>query len=239
MFKYIKAFFRGLYKILLAYPKIRKYAKNKDKYPLEERYAFVRKLVKIFFKSFNVEINANGMEKLNFDETYLYISNHQAVTDALTMVYLSEKPMTFVSKIEVKKYPFVGKVCYIIDTVFIDRDNIRDAVKMVKTCKEYLNNGLSVAIYPEGTRTKDDQYMPAEYKAGALKPAYETNKKIVGVVIDGSYKVLSTKYKNNLKVNVEFIEVLDFGYYGDKNTGEIAKEIYNKTIDCLNEIRKQ
>ena len=65
MFKYIKAFFRGLYKILWAYPKICRYAKHKEKYPFEVRYAFLRKLVKILFKSFNVEVDARNIEKID------------------------------------------------------------------------------------------------------------------------------------------------------------------------------
>jgi len=239
MFKYIKFFFRGGYKILFSYPKIRKYAKNKDKYSFEDRYAFVRKLVKCFLKAFKVEVNANGFDKLNNDETYLFVGNHQAVIDPLTLIYLSEKPMTFVSKKETMKYPFVGKACYIIDAIFIDRDNIRDAVRMVKLCKEYLNKGINVAIYPEGTRTKDENYYAGEYKAGAFKPAYETKKTIASIAIDGSYKVFSKKYKKNFKIDIEVMDVYDFDNYEGKNTGELAKKIQDDTNYWLRQIRKQ
>ena len=239
MFKYVKAFFRGLYKILLSYPKIRKYAKNKDKYPLEERYAFVRKLVGYLFKAFKVEINAEGFDKLEADQTYMFISNHQALADALTLIYLLDKPMTFVAKKESRDYPFVGKIIYLIDAIFIDRENIRDAVKMVRTSVNYLNNGINVSIYPEGTRTKDENYMTGEYKAGALKPAYETKKDMVVIGIDGSYKVFSKKHKKDLKINVKVLEVFKFGEYGSKNTTELAKEIQDKTNEYLVEIRKQ
>ena len=223
---------------MFSYPKIRKYAKHKDKYSFEDRYAFVRKLITCFFRAFRVEINSNGFDKLKSYETYLFVSNHQAVTDALTLVYLSEKPMTFVTKKEAMKYPFVGKVCYIIDSIFIDRDNIRDAVKMVKTCKQYLNDGLNVAIYPEGTRTKDENYMAAEYKAGAFKSAYETKKNIAVVAIDGSYKIFSKKYKKNFKIDIEVMDVYDFNNYESKNTVELANEIQYKTNAWLDVIRQ-
>lgn len=239
MFKYIKAFFKGLYKILFAYPKICKYAKRKDKYSFEVRYAFVRKLVGIVFKSFNVDLKVNGLDKINPEETTLFVCNHQGVMDALTFVYLFEKPMTFISKIEVKKYPIIGKACDMIDAIFIDRENIRDAVKMVRTSKEYLCDGRNVAIFPEGTRTKDPNYMTGEYKPGALKPAYETKKNITVAVIDGSYKIFSKKYKKDLKVNVEFIEVLKENQYINKNTSELSKEIQDKTNEKISEFRKQ
>lgn len=239
MFKYVKAFFKGLYKILFSYPKIRKYQKHKDRYSREERYAFLRKLIKIFFKSFNVEVNAKGLEKLDPNETYLFVSNHQSMADALTLIYLIEKPMSAVAKIETLKFPIVGRACDMVDIIFIDRDNIRDAVKMLKTSKEFLNNGVSVAIYPEGTRTKDENFVPAEYKSGALKPAYETKSKIAVIAIDGSYKVFSKKYKKDIKINFEVVDVLDFEDYGTKNTNDLAQEIYTKTVSKLEEIRKQ
>ena len=238
MLKYIKFFFKGGYKILLRYPKIYRYAKHKEKYSLEERYAYARKLVKIFFKAFDIKVNVYGFEQIK-DEAYLFISNHQGVIDALTYMYLSEKPITFVSKKEALKYPFVGKVIYFIDGVFLDRDNIRDAVKMVKTCANSLNNGTSVCIFPEGTRTRDENQKIGEYKAGALKCAYEAKKKIVSFMIDGGYKVFSKKYKKNFKIDVKILEVIDPSVYLVKSTTDLANEIKEKTQEELIKIRQQ
>ena len=235
----MKVFFRGAYKILFALPKLNKYVKNKDKYPFEERYAFVRKLVKIIFKSFKVEVRASDLDKLNNNETYYFVSNHQAVMDALTMIYLMEKPMTFVCKKETIKYPIVGKVCYVIDAFFYDRDDIREAVKMIKSCTEHLNQNLNVVIYPEGTRTKDVNHMPGEYKAGALKPAYNSKKKMAIIAIDGSYKLLSKEYKKDFKIDLKLIDVLNFEDYGNKNTLDLTNEIVDKTVATLSQFRKQ
>lgn len=239
MLKFVKAFFKGLYKILLSYPKIRKYQKHKDKYSREERYSFLRKLVNILFKSFNVKVNAKGLEKIDTNGTYFIVCNHQSMADALTLIHLFEKPMSAVSKIEALKYPIIGRACDMVDIIFIDRDNIRDAVKMLKASKEFLNNNVSVAIFPEGTRTKDENYTPSEYKSGALKPAFETKSKIAVLAIDGSYKVFSKKHKKDITINVEVIDVLDFDNYGGKNTNELAHEIYTKTAEKINEFRQQ
>lgn len=239
MFKYIGAFFRGAYKILFALPKLNKYYKNKDKYPFEERYAFVRKLIVIIFKSFKVKVNCDGLDKLDFNKTYYFVSNHQAVMDALTMIYLMEKPMTFVCKKETIKYPLVGKACYVIDAFFYDREDMREAVKMIKSCTQHLDNNLNVAIYPEGTRTKDENYMTGEYKAGALKPAYNSKKDIVTITIDGSYKVLSKKYTKNLEIDFKVMDVLKYDEYSSITTNDLANQIQVKTNACLVNIRKQ
>lgn len=237
MFKYIKAVFRGGIKLLFAYPKIRRYAKHKDKYSLEERYAYARKLTKIAFKALDIKVESYDLEKLPKDESFVYVCNHQGFMDALTMIYLMEKPIIFVTKKEAIKYPFAGKVIYFIDGIFMDRENIRDAVRMVKICKDNLNKGVSVAIFPEGTRTKDPNHIPGEYKAGALKPAYDTNKKIAYFVIDGGYTALSTKYKGKTTIKFKLIDVLDYSSYKDTSTGEIAKMIEENTTKELLKIR--
>lgn len=88
MLKYVKAVFRGAYKILFAYPRIRKYAKNKDKYPLEERYNYTRKIINLIFKCFKTEIDVEGFDKIDLNDNYLIVCNHQAFTDALALISL-------------------------------------------------------------------------------------------------------------------------------------------------------
>lgn len=238
MFKYLKAVFRGAYKILFAYPKIRRYAKYKDRYSLQERYDYAKKLIRIAFKALDTEVVVEGLEKLNKDENYLFVSNHQSFMDALAIVTLFNDPMSFVVKVEAKKYPFAGKVCDFIEAIFVDRDNLRDSIKMIKECKDRLNRGTNVTIFPEGTRTRDENYMPGEYKAGALKSAYDTGKKIALVVVDGSYKALSKKYKGKQKMFVKIVEIIDSSVYKEKNTGELAEYIKDVTVTTLSEHRK-
>lgn len=237
MFKYFKAIFRGGLKILFAYPKIRRYAKHKDKYPIEERYAYARKLVKIAFHALDVKFDFYDIEKLPKDEPLMFVCNHQCFMDALTMIYFSEKPIVFVTKKEARKYPFAGKVIYFLDGIFMDRENIRDAVRMVRLCSNYLNDGRSVCIFPEGTRTRDIDHIPGEYKAGALKPAYEANKKIAYFVIDGGYTALSTKYKGKTTIKLKLIDIVDSNVYKNKTTAELAKEIEINTKKELISIR--
>ena len=110
---------------------------------------------------------------------------------------------------------------------------------MVKQSKEYLNDGRDVVIFPEGTRTRDENHMPGEYKAGAFKPAFETKTKIVALAMDGGYKVFSRKYKGKSIIKVRIIDVVDSSEFGSKNTNELAKEIEEKTISAICEFRKQ
>lgn len=238
MFKYVKAVFRGAYKLLFAYPKICKYARNKDKYSLEERYSYARKLVKIIFKALNIKVETFNLEKLNNEDNLVFVCNHQGFMDALTMIYVFEKPIIFVTKKEARDYPIAGKIIYFLDAIFMDRENIRDAVRMVKECKQYLLKGVNVAIFPEGTRSRDENHCIGEYKPGALKPAYDTNKNIAYFVIDGGYTALSTKYKKQTIIKFKCIDVINSSDYKEQNTSIMAKEIENNTKKELKVLRE-
>ena len=110
---------------------------------------------------------------------------------------------------------------------------------MVKQCNQYLNNNQSVVIFPEGTRTKDENHMPGEYKPGALKPAYETKKNIAVFAMNGGYKVFSKKYKGKVIITVRVLDVLNYEQFKDKNTLELTNEIRKKTVDEVIKNSKQ
>ena len=138
-----------------------------------------------------------------------------------------------------RKYPIVGKIDYIIDSIFLDRENPRDALNMVKKCKEHLHEGRNVVIFAEGTRSKDENISIHTYKPGAFKCVYGTGCKIVPVVIDKSYIPLSTKIKNTDKViKIKFLDPINADEYEKLNTNDLALMIENRAKDTLEIMRK-
>ena len=120
--------------------------------------------------------------------------------------------------------PIVGKIEKVIDSVFLDRSSVRDALIMSKACKQHLLDKKNVVIFAEGTRSKNEEKSIGEYKPGAFKCAYGTGVKIVPVVIDKSYIPLSTKIKNTDKViDVAFLNPIESSEYENLNTTDLAK----------------
>lgn len=239
--KYFGYVFRGAGAILFYPFHIRKYVKNKNQYPLQERYDVVKGKIKtVLLKYLNATLKVEGLEKLDESSTYLFVPNHQGMLDPLCLIHLFDKPLIFVSKKEAKKMPIIGKINYIIDSIFLDRESPRDALNMVKASKQYLCDGKNVVIFPEGTRSKDEQVSINTYKPGALKCAYGTNAKIVPVVIDGSYLFLSTKHKNNDKViKIKFLDPIESSNYETLTTTELAEKIEKFAKSELEKMRNQ
>ncbi len=237
--KYFGYIFNGAGKILVYPHHAKKYVKSKDDYPLEERYSFVKGKVKeVFDDILKVKLEVSGLDKLTNEDTYLFVPNHQSMLDPLALIYIFDDPTIFVSKKEVYKMPIVGKIDYIIDAIFLDRESPRDALNMVKKCREYLTNKTNVVVFAEGTRSKNKEVNIGEYKAGSFKCAYNTGAKIVPVVIDKSYIILSNKHKNTDKViKVSFLDPLDKEEYESLSTSELATHVNNMAKNELERLR--
>ena len=240
LFKYIGYVFRGGW-LIATYPfQARKYIKNKEAYSLQERYTFVRtKASKVLVKYLGAKLEIEGLDKLNKEDTYLFVPNHQGLLDPVCLINIFEQPLIFVSKKEVEKTPIIGKINYIIDSIFLDRENLREAVNMVKLCRNHLTEKRSVVIFPEGTRSKDEEVSIQTYKPGALKCAYNTGAKIVPVVIDRSYILLSCKKSNGNKIiKIRFLDPISSEDYEKLNTTDLALKIENDAKKVLKEMRK-
>lgn len=237
--KYLGYIFNGAGKILIYPHQAKKYVKNKDEYSLEERYGFVQDKVKEVFEDIlKVKFDVQGLDKLNKEDTYLFVPNHQSMLDPLSLIYIFDTPTIFVSKKEVYKMPIVGKIDYIIDAIFLDRKSPRDALNMVKQCKEYLTNNQNVVIFAEGTRSKHKDVDIGEYKPGSFKCAYNTGAKIVPVVIDKSYVILSNKHKNTDKViQLSFLDPIDREEYEKLSTSELATHVNDLAKKELKRLR--
>lgn len=244
MFKYLKIVSKALFPLICKLPKIRKYAKKKEKYPLIERYDFVSSFLNYFVsKKLKVVFYVNGLENLPKDSTFLGISNHQSNMDPLCYLSLLNKgvynyPLTFLSKKEVLKFPVVNEVLTSIDGVFMDRQNFRSEIRAISQITNILkSNKQSVIIFSEGTRARDIKHEVAEFKSGSLKPAFNSNKLIVPFAIYGGFRVLDKKC--DLKAFPVQISILKPVKTSDfANTQEASKYLHNIISNEVDVLRK-
>lgn len=230
MLKYLVYFFRGAYKIPFYYPRIVRYSINKDKYPLEKRYAFVKKLANIVVKALGIKYKVEGLEHLKAFKGGMVTCNHQSFLDAVSMIYLFDNPIYFLSKKESRKYPLAGRVIYFLDALFLDREDLRESVKVLRKCKEYMEEGKNVVIFPEGTRTRDPNYKVGEFKGGSFKPAMDSKSDILPMIINNSYKPLYKKYKGTkYTINVKILPPLTYEEYKDYTSVELARKLEDIT----------
>ncbi len=161
------------------------YKKTPDYYTADERFNKVNKLVKLYLYCKGIKVQKVGRPNLPA-KPMLYVANHKSNYDPLVMLrVLMEYPQlpkfVFVAKKELQESK-IGPALDLIDTIYLDRSNPRDALRclneQIAHLKDYKHN---VVIFPEGTRIAGDNF--GEFQKGAFKAAYKTWCEIQPVVI--------------------------------------------------------
>lgn len=130
------------------------------------------------------KVTVKGQENIPDDTPVLYVGNHSGFFDIVTGYTTIKGLCGFVSKIEIKKVPFLRTWMYLVNCLFFDRKDMRAAMQMILDGIEKLKNGISIFIFPEGTRSKDGTL--GAFKEGSFKMALKAKVPIVPVAITGT-----------------------------------------------------
>jgi 1-acyl-sn-glycerol-3-phosphate acyltransferase len=200
--------------------RLNKAGKNKEKLELIDR--FILKCTKKLVKISGADVTVTGTENVPSDEPVLYVGNHQGNMDIPLLYSTAPQTMAFVAKKEMEKIPLLGYWMKERGCVFIDRENARSSLKAINEAIQNLKLGHSMAVFPEGTRSKSSQV--GDFKAGSLRIAIKSGVKVIPVSIKDSYKLIEKKGKNTpAKVSVHYSEPIDSKNY--KDTNELAAEV--------------
>ena len=130
-----------------------------------------------------------GEENVPKDTPVLYIGNHRSYFDIL-LTYSRCRDLTgFVAKKEMLNYPFLRTWMKRVYCLFLDRDNIREGLKTILTAIDQVKNGISVFIFPEGTRNKGEELSLLPFHAGSFKIAEKSGCPIVPVALNNTINI--------------------------------------------------
>lgn len=145
-----------------------------------------------------------GIELIDRSKAYVIVLNHQAMTD---IPALYDVPLNFrwVSKREVFRIPFFGQFLRLHGDICIDRGHASEAMEqLLRDGRLWLGRGASVAIFPEGTRSKDGEIH--RFKAGAFELARKAGVEILPVVLDGTTTLVRRNrmfnWRNTIRLRV-------------------------------------
>ncbi len=140
-----------------------------------------------------VRVHARRETPLDPHAPYVFMSNHQSLFDVLAVVAaLPEFQLRWVAKLELTRVPIFGWALRHSDHIIIDRSNHVQAMASLRAAVEKIRQGLSVIIFPEGTRGPGDGTL-LPFKKGGFVLAQEAKIPIVPIVVQGSPEVLSRR----------------------------------------------
>ena len=137
-------------------------------------------------------VRVTGYENVQKDTSYVFVANHQGAFDIFLIYGFLCHNFKWMMKQELRHMPFVGIACAKARHIFIDRTSPHSIKKSIDTARETLRGGISVVVFPEGSRTKTGEV--GRFKKGAFLLADDLRLPIVPITINGSFQALpSTK----------------------------------------------
>lgn len=167
----------------------------------------VQVMFRLILRISGVHITVKGQENIPEDRAALYVGNHRSYFDILvgytTVPYL----MGFVAKKEMERYPLLRNWMRNVHCLFLDRENLKEAMKSILAGIDQVKKGISVWIFPEGTRNRNEDILEMlPFKEGSLKIAEKSGCPVVPVAITGTAEVFE-KHLPRIKssqVTIEF-----------------------------------
>ncbi len=181
-------------------------------------------------------VTVKGQENLP-DGAVLFVANHQGLFDILALLGYLGKPVGFIAKKEINKLPIIRSWMKLIYCVFIDRNDRRQSMKAINEGIEYLKDGHSLVIFPEGTRSRGGKLNP--FKPGSLRLATKARVPIVPITINGTYQMLEED-GGRIKASDVSLTIGKPMYpeaYKEMKSAEIAESLQNtieKTLQTEN-----
>ena len=142
----------------------------------------------------------------------------------------------YVAKKEMEKIPLLSTWMRFVYCLFLDRENPKEGLKTILQAIDYVKQGISICIFPEGTRNKGEELSMLPFKEGAFKIAAKTGCAIVPISMNNTAAIFENQFPRIKKVNV----VVEYGtpiYPKDlapedkKHIGAYVQNIIQETIN--------
>lgn len=190
------------------------------------------------FICFGAKLIVGGKENLpkGHGERICFISNHQSLMD-IPALFGAGVWGGVISKVELKKVPFLNWIMMELGCVFIDRKSIKESMKAILKGTENIKKGRAMLIFPEGTRSKTREL--AEFKAGSFKMATKAQAKIIPIALQNTRLMFENAHSfRRIPVYVDFLEPVDTSTMTEEEIKEVHTLVENRIRAAYKELPK-
>jgi 1-acyl-sn-glycerol-3-phosphate acyltransferase len=152
---------------------------------------------------FLMRVEVIGRENINKGESYVFVANHQGAYDIWSIYGYLNHNFKWLMKKSLEKIFAVGWACRKAGQVFVDDSSVAGIKETIAEAEQTLKHGMSVVIFPEGSRSWDGKMIP--FKRGAFMLAGEFKLPVVPVTIDGSFKAMPRSTYNMTPTRIRLV----------------------------------
>ncbi len=167
------------------------------------------------------------------DEAVLYVANHRSQFDILLTYSRCKRLTGYVAKKEMEKIPLLSSRMKSLHCLFLDRVNPKEGLKTILEAIQLVKDGVSICIFPEGTRNKGPEGTLLEFKAGAFKIAEKSECAIVPMSITNTAAMFEKQAPRIKPAHV----IIEYGkpIYLDQMSKEERKQIATYCSNIIEE----
>lgn len=148
-----------------------------------------------------VSVTVIGEENIP-NEPALFIGNHRSIFDVLILYVRCKRLTGFIAKDSIEKVPSLRVWMRSLYCLFLDREDPRSGMKIVLEAIEHIKNGVSICVFPEGTRNKGEELSILPFKEGTMKIATKTGCPIVPVALNNTANIFENHFPKLKKTHV-------------------------------------
>lgn len=225
---------RNLFRAPVWFYHIWKFGKQGDTHTEQERYDYIRHVVKTVNRTGRVNVEVHGLENLPKENGFILFPNHQGLFDVLAIIDSCPNPLGIVVKKEASNLILVKQVIAAMNGMAIDRQDVKASLKVITKMTEDVKNGRNYVIFAEGTRSREgNKLLP--FKGGTFKSAVNAKCPIVPVAQIDCFKPFDVSSIKKQKVEIHFLEPLYPEQYMGLRTIQIADIVHDKIQQKINE----
>lgn len=182
-------------------------------------------------------VQVTGMENVDFDKPHIFMANHQSHVDIPVLTWKIPSTPRMIAKKELFRVPFFGIGIKYAGYISIDRSNKAKAMESIQKAKQTLQKGVSVLLFPEGTRSETGEI--GKFKRGGFILALQLGLPIVPISIYGTRQILpkhTLKIKSGV-VKIHFGSPIDPKEYGVEKREELLERVKTIIIKNFNRLK--
>jgi 1-acyl-sn-glycerol-3-phosphate acyltransferase len=178
-----------------------------------------------------VKVTVKNPADIDLSRSYIYMSNHQSNFDIPVLLAYLPVQFRWLAKVELFRIPIFGFAMQRAGYISIDRSNRKAAIISLNRAAEIIRGGVSVLIFPEGTRSLDGNIRP--FKSGGFILAIESGVPIVPVIIHGTWPIMP---KDRLRIRpgnvvLEIQKPVETARYSRNDKAELMERVRQIIIE--------
>lgn len=208
-----------------------------DRVSFEEAYAYIKKVTIAANRAGRVKIESYGLENIPEKNGFVFFPNHQGLYDVLAFLESCPVSFAFIIKKEARNVILLKQVTEALGSLSIDREDIRQSMKVIMQMTKEVKEGKNFLIFAEGTRSKEGNKL-LDFKGGSFKSAVKAQCPIVPCALIDAFKPFDEKSVKPVTVRIIYLPPLYYEEYKNMKTVEIAAEVKKRIEKAIASYQK-